>query len=411
MMKVSSLKFVRTIHHSCRLALTPLLLICSVSFAQVNDVGELQIIESRSEVPLWIAKNRQIVLNREPVHYNSAAQLQEILATKLGGERQIELDIQAHCYAPADLIEDIENILSSLSFGRNQNSENFQEKTEERKSSAYRIEQHCSLEQQTFTDTHREILHSDVINQDFAIFVSLPKEYQTSGIAYPVVYFTDANNSNDELRRIATKLRSSSEIPPLILVGIGYREADPIGRLRARDLTPTVLTDVERSRNPGLPIDISTGGAENFLNFIEHSLKPHIYSNYRANINDETIMGHSLGGLFGAYALFNHSDSFDRFVLASTTSTLGANALFSNEQMYRETHSDLPKNIYLAAGALEIQAQISHTLLIYNTLLERNYPGLAITHSEIPGANHGRARFPAYRDGLIAVFSTGIGSK
>ena len=153
------------------------------------------------------------------------------------------------------------------------------------------------------------------------------------------------------------------------------------------------------------------GGADNFLDFIEQSLKPHIYSNYRANKNDETIMGHSLGGLFGANALFNHSDSFDRFVLVSTTSDLNPDSLFSNEQMYHEAHSDLPKNIYLAVGALEGQAQISHTLLIYNTLLERNYRGLAISHSEIPGTAHGGAWIPGCRDGLIAVFSTEIGSR
>lgn len=408
MIKAPSLKFVRTIFLSCGMAFTILLLNGSFSFAQVSDVSELHIAEGRSEVSLWILQDRKIVLNREPVHYSSEAQLQNILVTRLSGERQIELKIQAHCYAPADLIEDIENILFNLSFNRNQNSENFQEKTDERGFSTYRIEQQCSQLQQTFTDTHREILHSDVINQDFAIFISLPKEYETSSVAYPLVYFTDANIFNDQLRGIAAKLRSSGEIPPLILVGIGYRETDQIGRLRLRDLTSS---DAAMSRPSGLPIGFSMGGAENFLNFIEQSLKPHIYSNYRAIETDETFMGHSLGGLFGASALFNHSDSFDRFVLVSTTSDLNPDTLFLNEQMYRETHSDLPKNIYLGVGALEGQAQISHTLRIYNTLLERNYPGLAITHREIPGSDHGWAWLPAYRDGLIAVFSTEIGSR
>jgi predicted alpha/beta superfamily hydrolase len=90
-------------------------------------------------------------------------------------------------------------------------------------------------------------------------------------------------------------MQLSAHLPPLLLVGVGYRMgalAETVA-VRTRDFTPTV--DPRFSRL--LPGQAMLGAAPRFLAFIRDELQPWVQDRYHAT-GDATFFGHSTGGLF-----------------------------------------------------------------------------------------------------------------
>ncbi|MFD6207743.1 MULTISPECIES: alpha/beta hydrolase-fold protein [unclassified Peribacillus] len=58
-------------------------------------------------------------------------------------------------------------------------------------------------------------------------------------------------------------------------------------------------------------------GAENFLKFIEEDLNPEIDKRFKVDQNSQTLFGHSLGGLFAIYVLFENPYAFQTYIAGS----------------------------------------------------------------------------------------------
>jgi predicted alpha/beta superfamily hydrolase len=114
-------------------------------------------------------------------------------------------------------------------------------------------------------------MKSSVTGRAYQISVALPDGYSREHAPYPVLYAADANVQFGTLVETA---RVFAQIPPLIIVGIGYETHaqgfvwDP----RAVDLTP--------APNDGSP---GSGHAAEFLAFIRNDLVPSIERNYNAS--------------------------------------------------------------------------------------------------------------------------------
>jgi hypothetical protein len=83
-------------------------------------------------------------------------------------------------------------------------------------------------------------------------------------------------------------------------------------RLRTKDLTPPAPADKYAEMAP--IIGTEYGGADAFLEFLINELTPEVRR--RAPEASETrraLFGHSLGGLFAAYALMQRPDAFETF--------------------------------------------------------------------------------------------------
>ena len=96
-------------------------------------------------------------------------------------------------------------------------------------------------------------------------------------------------------------MQLSAHLPPLLVVGVGYRAGgiDETIILRARDFTPTF----DPRFQGWFPEHTLMGGADRFLAFFRDELQPWVRSRYRVDANDAAYFGHSLGGLFGTYVL------------------------------------------------------------------------------------------------------------
>ena len=160
-------------------------------------------------------------------------------------------------------------------------------------------------------------LPSKVSGRTYRIFVFKPP-LPPPPSGYPVVVVTDANMSFPIAATMAATFALSGKA--VIAVGVGYATDDVMEliRLRNRDLTP--LTPLSAIRqNPGRPAPRleDYGGSEDFYRFLVDELRPAIADAYPVNADDQTLYGHSLGGLFTVGVLLNHPESFRNFVASS----------------------------------------------------------------------------------------------
>ena len=123
-----------------------------------------------------------------------------------------------------------------------------------------------------------------------------------------------------------------------LVVGVGYAVDDMISPffLRTRDLTPpTPLSRIKQS--PQLPrVKIEDyGGDEDFYRFLVEELRPAIAATYAVDPDDQTLFGHSLGGLFTLRVAFNHPAAFRNYVASSPSIWWNRRALLRDVAGFR----------------------------------------------------------------------------
>jgi predicted alpha/beta superfamily hydrolase len=145
----------------------------------------------------------------------------------------------------------------------------------------------------TLFNTEKHTLRSEIVNDDFEIFVSLPYTYAYTDTTYPVLFNLDANlgfGITDNVAHILSTL--NREIPELVVVGIAYpiKGMEDWAATRCRDFRPTRHPEKDKawqdrlSKSTGRDdLVVESGGAAKFLNFIRHELVPFVESNYRVS--------------------------------------------------------------------------------------------------------------------------------
>jgi predicted alpha/beta superfamily hydrolase len=263
-------------------------------------------------------------------------------------------------------------------------------------------------------------LKSAKIDQEFLIDVALPSRPVPAGQKLPVVFVLDGN-ANFGLAASTSRLLQAGPypLPPTIVVGIGYRAKTPEDEarnihLRVRDLTPSVDQSVEARYRTApapwtLPPDIKQGGAAAFAAFVEEELKPFIASRYPVDLDDATLVGMSLGGLFVLHTLFTAPHTFKRYIAASPGLYWDERKVFDIEAAQAATIKDLPVHLFLSAGGLEenMDADCRFVSSVYELearLRRRAYPNLAMHFHVFPEETHMSVFPAALSRGLTTVF-------
>jgi hypothetical protein len=245
-------------------------------------------------------------------------------------------------------------------------------------------------------DSEMRFLASKFAGQTYEIDVALPKDYHRETARYPVLYVLDAEYNFGCAAYIVRRLVKNGDIPKLLVVGIAYNTTeDDFEVRRVRDCTPP--SDLHGSRS---------GGAENFAAFFEKELIPEIDRLYRTVPRDRTIVGHSIGGFFGAYLLFKHPGVFGKYLIVSPSLWYSNDIMFRYEKEFAETKKSLPATVYLSTGKDESDQMIRTTEQMVRVLNERRYAGLRLK-SLIPEGEHHRSIFPfAFTRGLQWLFGS-----
>lgn len=142
--------------------------------------------------------------------------------------------------------------------------------------------------------------------QPYRILVSKPEGELPYTGGYPVIYVLDGNAffaSFHEAKRAQQRFRQS------IIVGIAYPGEAPHNFLRrSYDFSPPV-SDADN--------DPPQGGQDEFLDFLEQRVMPAVAERFPVNQEQVSLYGHSFGGMFAVYALFNRPGLFTHYVAAS----------------------------------------------------------------------------------------------
>jgi predicted alpha/beta superfamily hydrolase len=199
------------------------------------------------------------------------------------------------------------------------------------------------------TEVH--YVDSEEVGGEFKVFVGHCGTDDSTDAA--VLYLTDANGYFGMAVDIIRAMQIAQHLPPLLVVGIGYR----LGALgetipdRTRDLTPSVDHDYAKL----FPDQSAMGAAPRLLAFIRLELMPWVAARYPVDENDSTYFGHSLGGLFGVYTLFTAPATFSRYAIGSPSLWWNKRDVFELEAAYAAAHDDLDARVFFGIGEWETQ--------------------------------------------------------
>ncbi|HEY9215082.1 MAG TPA: alpha/beta hydrolase-fold protein, partial [Ancylobacter sp.] len=136
---------------------------------------------------------------------------------------------------------------------------------------------------------------------------------------WPVLYLLDGNAviaTAVEALRAQAPYTLGTGVQFGVIVAIGYPTDEAYdGVRRSWDLGPPPGKAYPPFSEGGP--EVRTGGADQFLAFIEDELKPEIARRVPVNARRQAIFGHSFGGLFVLHALFQRPDAFTAWISAS----------------------------------------------------------------------------------------------
>jgi hypothetical protein len=224
--------------------------------------------------------------------------------------------------------------------------------------------------------------------QLYRLSVSLPAAYAGADRRFPVVYVLDGDWYFGLAASTARLLEAVQELPPVIVVAIGYggSVADQRAR-RIREFTPEPIETLKDS-----------GHAAEFLGVLQKQLLAAVESRYRTN-GERALVGHSLGGLFAAHALVKAPGLFQRVAI-------GSPALWSSGPPIVTQLSALnahPRRLFLGLADGDARAiRDSHQSL--KRWLATAPAGMQSAAEEFPGMTHQSVIGPLFARALPWMF-------
>ena len=241
----------------------------------------------------------------------------------------------------------------------------------------------------SFYNTKAEYFNSKIVADSFFILISVPDGYYSSEKRYPVLYVLDGDIAYGMAASISRYLQIGNNIPELIVVGIGYGS-----------LTKKVAEKRNRDYRTG-----ESGGAENFLKFLNEELIPYVNNSYRTISDDKTINGYSLGGLFGLFTLFTFPESFNKYIIGSPNLSWDDYSVFKYEENSPQKIDDLQLNIFISVGSDESEDRYFNPVdSLVTNIQNHNYTGVNIDTQVFNGSTHLMGPPESLTHGLISVF-------
>lgn len=235
------------------------------------------------------------------------------------------------------------------------------------------------------------------------IWITIPSDYATSDLSYPVVYMHDGQNLFDVASSFAGEWRvdetmalpSMSGCKQAIFVGI-----DNGGMLRLRELSPWSNSEY----NDG-------GEGDEYIDFIVETLKPFIDEHFRTFPERDytTITGSSLGGLISMYAIAKHNEVFSKAGIFSP-------AFWFNPEIFDFVENNplsADSKVYFVCGTNESQSMVQQMQEMKNLISSTVSPE-NIAYLTVQGGQHNEgfwaAQFPAAHHFLADCNTTSVNS-
>ncbi len=236
-------------------------------------------------------------------------------------------------------------------------------------------------------------IKSEVLGEERVVLVRTPAGYDSNKQQYPVLYMTDGAAQLGHTIATVEFLTRNGRMNDLIIVAITNTD-------RTRDLTPTKAT---LPNTAGQPTEFPTsGGADNFLKFIETELIPKIESNYRVQPY-RIFAGHSFGGLFALHAFLTRPEAFNAYIAVSPSMQWDNHLVSRKAEAFFKERKELNRTLYVTLANEGGEAKVGFER--FKAILSKNSPkgffwGSALMEDE----DHGSVVMRSHYDGLRKVF-------
>ncbi len=250
----------------------------------------------------------------------------------------------------------------------------------------------------------RFVINSPDQQRRWRVNVAIPAK--ASKTPSPVLYALDGNAVAMVLDQPLLAELAASKAPP-VLVLIGYdNELRIDSPARTRDYTAWI----DRADDEGGTPQAVGGGADLFLDLIERRIKPEVERRANIDTHQQSLWGHSLGGLFVLNALYTRPAAFQRYLSASPSLWWSQGAALGDpeQQFVQNVHGQSAKVWLMLGGAERVGDRgkrdmtnprvVAHLRRIGGATPDAamqlssrlaKVPGLSVQYREFPGLGHG----------------------
>lgn len=230
-------------------------------------------------------------------------------------------------------------------------------------------------------------LPSAVNGATYDIKVAQPDGYLSSNEQYAVIYVLDGEENFNLVAHECATLSARYKTENVLVVSIGY------GRSRDLDYTPTKTSS-------------SMGGAPEFIQFIKDELVPRMERDFRADTSrsSRVILGHSFGGLFGAYAFAADNSLFGNYLLLSPSLWFDNEVTLRMELAQRSVLKKRQQLVFMGLGNMENFGKMQAPFEAFFQTLNANYPNIRLSKNLEEDLGHVGSKNPNIRKGLDFYF-------
>lgn len=243
-------------------------------------------------------------------------------------------------------------------------------------------------------------LNSHILNQERKITIYKPPvlaKYREA--VSPVLYVLDGELAAYYYCTMVNYLcQRLPAMPPITVVGI---ENEPSSitesggfdfRGRSRDLTPLVAKDSS--------IYKTSGGAENFLKFINEEVFPFVEKDYK-KAPYRVMAGLSLAGFLVMHTFLQHPDMFNGYIAVSPAMQMDKNAYMKIAEEALGKATERNHRLFFSVGN-EPDPYIPNARRIDSLLKTKSLKGLSYQYTYYPKEGH--ATMKAMHDGFYYIF-------
>lgn len=231
----------------------------------------------------------------------------------------------------------------------------------------------------------RDSINSAILKEKRVIQIVLPEKYKPGSTdKYDVLYILDDWNIKlgYDIQRF---IENEHTMPPTIIVGVLNTDRD-------RDFLPTHSAGNKTS-----------GSADKFLRFFKEELIPYIDKTYPSD-GDNTLFGHSFGGVFVTYALLNEPQLFNNYIAGDPSYWWDSGVMLKQVKEKLPSLANKGKTLYI--GGREGQGMKEMNINPVDSLLKKDAPaGFRWVVNAYPNESHGTVRLKNFYDGLRFVNS------
>jgi predicted alpha/beta superfamily hydrolase len=240
----------------------------------------------------------------------------------------------------------------------------------------------------------RLVVHSNVLNEDRAVWVRMPAESRGKKESYPVLYMTDGGTNVNEIGSTIDFLADTNFMPPMIVVGITNTD-------RVRDLTPT-RASVKHSDGTVEAFPTS-GGADKFLDFIQTELFPEVEKHYPTQPY-RIITGHSLGGLFAIHAMIARPALFNACIASSPSLWWDDDHTVHEAQEFLAKQKEFKKTLFFSLGDEDGDMNEAFEQM-QKTVSSNHLAGFVAESARYREENHGSTELVTHYAALRLIFA------